>query len=121
MGISIYWKEWIKKFIKISSLLGAEGAGSLLGIFTFDDFENNYSSTRKKIINGWLDLAKFGKKCGLKYLIWEPMSISREFGETINKTKFIDKELNKNSKSKFYLCLDISHGDINWRPLLFYF
>jgi hypothetical protein len=109
--ISIYWKEWIKKFIKISSMLGAEGAGSLLGIFTFDDFENNYSTTRKKIVNGWLELAKVGKKCGLKYLIWEPMSVPREMGDTIKDTKSLHNELNKKSAIPILLNLDVDHGN----------
>ena len=49
--ISKFWKEWLKKFIKISSQLGAEGAGSLLGIYSFYDLSNNFLKTRKKIIN----------------------------------------------------------------------
>ena len=40
------------------------------------------------------------------------MSISREFGETLNECKQIHSLLNK-KKYKFNLCLDVGHGDIN--------
>ncbi len=59
--VSNYWKNWLKKFISISSELGAEGAGSLLGIFSFHDFKNNFSLTKKRIIEGWVDLSKHAK------------------------------------------------------------
>ena len=39
--ISDYWKDWLKRFVKISAQLGAQGAGSLLGIYSFDDLNNN--------------------------------------------------------------------------------
>ena len=110
--ISNYWKNWLKKFIKISSQLGAEGAGSLLGIYSFDDLENNYKKTRKRIIDGWVDISKYAKTCGIKYLIWEPMSVKREMGETIKSTKSLHNELNKKSHIPILLNLDVDHGDI---------
>ena len=39
------------------------------------------------------------------------MSISREFGETINQTKKINNLLNKKSSVPIKLCLDVDHGD----------
>ncbi len=109
--VSEYWKNWLKKFIKISSLIGAEGAGSLLGIYSFDDLENNLIPTRKKIVNGWVELSNYAKKCGLKYLIWEPMSVKREMGDTIKETFKLHKELNKKSKIPILLNLDVDHGN----------
>tara|TARA_A100000164_G_C21908207_1_gene774223 strand:+ start:531 stop:1424 length:894 start_codon:yes stop_codon:yes gene_type:complete len=110
--ISNYWKEWLKKFVTISSKLGAEGAGSLLGIYSFDDLNNNYKKTRNKIINGWMEISKHAKKCGLKYLTWEPMSVRREMGDTIYSTKSLHNELNKNSHIPILLNLDVDHGNI---------
>ena len=110
--ISNYWKNWLKNFIKISSQLGADGAGSLLGIYSFDDLENNYKKTRKRIIDGWVDISKYAKTCGIKYLIWEPMSVRREMGETIKSTKSLHNELNKRSHIPILLNLDVDHGDI---------
>ena len=109
--VSNYWKDWLKKFIKISAQIGAEGAGSLLGIYSFDDLKNNYLETRKKIINGWIELSSHAKICGLKYLIWEPMSVKREMGDTITETLNLHKELNKKSRIPILLNLDVDHGN----------
>ena len=109
--VSNYWKDWLKKFIGISADLGAEGAGSLLGIFSFNDLKNNFSFTKKKIIDGWIDLSKHAKQKGLKYLIWEPMSIKREMGDTIISVKKLHKELNYKSHLPILLNLDIDHGN----------
>ena len=111
INISNYWKDWLKKFIKISSKIGAEGAGSLLGIYSFDDLKNNYLVTKKKIINGWIELSSYAETCGLKYLIWEPMSVRREMGDTIVETLKLHKELNKKSKIPILLNLDVDHGN----------
>ena len=111
IAVSNYWKNWLKKFIKISSQIGAEGAGSLLGIYSFDDLKNNSMATRKKIINGWVDLSSYAKKCGLKYLIWEPMSVKREMGDTIAETHKLHKELNQKSMIPILLNLDVDHGN----------
>lgn len=110
--ISNYWKNWLKKFIKISSELGAQGAGSLLGIYSFDDLKNNYKKTRKRIIDGWVDISKYAETQGIKYLIWEPMSVKREMGETIKSTRSLHIELNKRSHIPILLNLDVDHGDI---------
>ena len=110
--ISDYWKDWLKRFVKISAQLGAQGAGSLLGIYSFDDLNNNFSYTRKKIIDGWVDISKYAKLCGIKYLIWEPMSVRREMGDTIHSTQKLHAELNKNSHIPILLNLDLDHGNI---------
>ena len=50
MSMNKYWEKWLMKFINISAKLGAEGAGSLLGIYSFKDLKNNFILTEKKII-----------------------------------------------------------------------
>jgi|TARA_B100000767_G_C19688693_1_gene502954 hypothetical protein len=111
-SVNQYWISWLKKFIKISAKLGAEGAGSLLGIYSFDELENNYKDTRKRIISGWKELSIYAEKCGLKYLIWEPMSVKREMGDTIREIKKLQKELNEHSKIPILLNLDVDHGNV---------
>ena len=110
--ISKYWKNWLKRFIDISSKLGADGVGSLLGIYSFSDLKNNLIKTRKKIIDGWVDLSKHAKQRGIKYLIWEPMSVKREMGDTILSTQKIHRELNYRSAIPILLNLDVDHGNI---------
>jgi len=66
---------------------------------------------KKRLIKNWHILSEYAYKINLKGLIWEPMSVNREFGEKVSKTKKILNLLNKGSKRKFKLCLDIAHGD----------
>ncbi|MDC0393310.1 hypothetical protein OAM22_00750 [Candidatus Pelagibacter sp.] len=109
--IRMYWSKWLMKFLWISKKLGAEGAGSLLGIMSFNDVNKNFKQREKDIIDGWKKLSIYGKKIGLKYLLWEPMSIRRELGDTIKYTKYLHKKLNINSKIPILLNLDVDHGN----------
>ena len=110
-----YWVNWFKNFISISVELGAKYTGSHLGILTYKDNQskNRNSILINRVLRNWWKIADYASKKKLKALIWEPMSISREFGETINECKKIQKKLNEKSKINFKLCLDLGHGDIN--------
>ncbi len=109
--INAYWSKWLKKFLWISKELGAEGAGSLLGIMSFDDLNNNFKKREKDILDGWRKLSVYAKKIGLKYLLWEPMSIRREMGDTIKYTRYLHEKLNQSSKVPILLNLDVDHGN----------
>ncbi len=108
------WIEWFKRFFKLSVFLGAEGGGSHFGIMTVRD-SNNPEIRKKRIIQGvegWRELSEFGAEIGMKYLIWEPMSISREVGETIEETEKIQNLCKLNFPIPLLLCLDVDHGDV---------
>ena len=108
-----FWIKWFKDFFKISKDLGANYSGSHLGILSFHEKKKYKSILKNRLKKNWNILSEYAYKISLKGLIWEPMSISREFGETIEKTRFINNLLNKDSLCPFYLCLDVGHGDIN--------
>lgn len=105
-----YWLKWFKRFFKISKNFGAHYSGSHLGILGLDE-KKITKVLKKRLINNWLTLSEYAYKIGLKGIIWEPMSATREFGETISKTKNIQKLLNAKTKNRFFLCLDVAHGD----------
>ncbi len=111
--IQKFWINWFKNFFKISKDLGANYSGSHLGIISFYEAKEYKSILKNRLIKNWKILSEYAYKINLKGLIWEPMSISREFGETIKKTKLINNLLNENASCPFYLCLDVGHGDIN--------
>lgn len=111
--ISNYWEKWFKKFIKITSKLNAKGTGSVLGIQTVNTIQNSKDKNLNYLIKRWNDLSIYAKKQKLKYLLWEPMSVKREFGETIVKTIKLDKNLNKKNKGvPIKICFDVDHGDV---------
>lgn len=108
-----HWKNWFKKLIDISVDIGANNVSSHFGILSYEDLNNEsrHKFILEQTVDAWKELAEYGKSKGLKYLSWEPMSIAREYGETIDATRKI-VELFKDSAIPFYLCLDVDHGDI---------
>lgn len=108
-----HWINYFKHFIDLSLDLGAKYVGSHLGILSYDDNAKRNKILTNRVIKNWKILGEYAYKKKLKSLIWEPMSISREFGETINECHKIQRLLNKKKPSNFKLCLDVGHGDIN--------
>lgn len=113
-NIRDFWIEWFKRFVDISVEIGAKSMGSHFGIFTTKD--NNDRILRKERraqnIEGWHNIGKYAVKKGLKFISWEPMSISREQGETIEECRKLQDDVNNNSPIPFKLCLDVDHGDV---------
>ena len=111
--IQEYWIEWFKRFVDITVDVGAKSMGSHFGIFTMKDDRNKIlrKKRRKENISNWHEVALYAKQKGIKFLTWEPMSISREQGETLNECRKLLKDVNYNSPLPFELCLDPDHGD----------
>ena len=80
-----YYVDWFKTFADIIGDLGGQSIGTQFAIFTYADFDN--PTRREELINiamdCWAEVAEHGKRAGLEYVFWEPMSIGREFGDTI--------------------------------------
>ena len=108
------WIDWFRKFFTISRDLGAEGAGSHFGIMSVRD--NADPAVRERRVNhavaAWRELSEFGAGIGLKYLLFEPMSIPREVAETIPATVDILDRCGKDFPIPMRLCLDVDHGDL---------
>ena len=106
------WFEWFKKFLLLSKNLGAKSAGSHFGILSDTDVKNKsrYNSLVKGAIDYWQELALYGKKIGLDFLNFEPMSIPREMAYTIKETKALLERTNEGIAIPMLLCLDVDHG-----------
>lgn len=110
--VRAYWVSWFKKLVDIGVALGANNLSSHFGIMSYYDLRN--SSRKEEIlqqtVEAWKELAEYAKEKGMKYLSWEPMSIEREYGETIKAVKKIQRML-EGSAIPIKLCLDVDHGD----------
>jgi sugar phosphate isomerase/epimerase len=108
------WLDWFKRFITLSVQLGAEGAGSHFGILSSRDNANAETRERRiaEGVAGWRELSAFGAALGLKYLLFEPMSIPRELAETIPATRDILNRCQEGFVAPMLLCLDVDHGDL---------
>lgn len=108
-----YWVGWFKEYIRQSSEMGATSFGGHLGILSLLNDSNIEvrQGMLNRIIDTWLSLEEFAKEHGMTQGAWEPMSISREFGHTIQDARDIQNSF-KLANSTMGVCLDLDHGDI---------
>ncbi|MFA4028753.1 MAG: hypothetical protein GDYSWBUE_000817 [Candidatus Fervidibacterota bacterium] len=108
------WFNWFKRFFKLSKELGAIGSGSHFGIMSVRDCSDpkRYVEMMREGVKLWQELTKVANDCGLKFLMFEPMSIPREMGETIAKARMLYEAVNENAAVPFLMCLDVDHGDV---------
>ncbi len=109
-----YWVTWFKRYVDMSVALGATSMGSHFGIFSESDCNNTLinEKRRQENIEHWHEIAQYAAIQGLQFISWEPMSIAREQGETIQECKRLQDDVNKNAPLPFKLCLDVDHGDV---------
>jgi len=112
--VRAHWRAWLERLIDITADLGAEATGSQLGILTYrDDRDPARRAARfAEAKNHWHGLAAHAKARGLRCLMWEPMSVSREFGETIEACRRDHAALNEGSPLPILINVDIDHGDV---------
>lgn len=106
------WLDWFKKLFSMAAELGAVSGGSHFGIMTFDSYDNadKRSRTVDACVKGWQQLSKYAKEIGFEYLIFEPMSVPREFGCTIADTKELLELVNADCGVPMKVCLDVGHA-----------
>ena len=106
------WQAWFRRLLEIGAKLGAKTGGSHFGILSFDTI--NDPEKRKRIteagVKGWQTLSYYAKELGYDSLIFEPMSVPREFANTVAETKEILDMVNANCGVPMKVCLDIGHA-----------
>lgn len=108
------WFNWFRRFFEISKQLRAKGSGSHFGIMpvrTYQDKQSRWEIFREGV-RLWQELTKVAADIGLEFLMFEPMSIPREMGETITKAREIYEAVNEKASVPFLICLDVDHGDV---------
>ncbi len=110
-----HYVEWFKTFADITADLGGSSVGTQFAIFTYRDF--NDPARREELIriaiDCWAEVAEHAKAAGLSYVFWEPMSIGREFGETIAASFALQDRLTAaNMAVPMWMMADIDHGDV---------
>ena len=83
-----YYIDWFKTFADIIGDLGGHAVGTQFAILTYRDYDDpaRREDLIRIAIDAWAEVAEHAKSAGLSYVYWEPMSVGREFGETIAAT-----------------------------------
>ena len=113
--VRAHWIAWFKKFVDLSVDVGAKMMGSHFGIFTAKDDNDLVRRAKRRAENiaAWHEVAEYARYRGLEMLTWEPMSISREQGETLNEARLLQLDVNIGAPLPFGICLDVDHGDVS--------
>jgi D-erythrulose 1-phosphate 3-epimerase len=110
-----YYVEWFKTYADIAADLGCPAIGTQFAILTYRDMDDpaRYDAMIETALACWRDVAKHAAMRGLKYLFWEPMSVAREFGHTLDATQTLQHRI---TAAQLPLPLvpmvDIDHGDV---------
>lgn len=110
-----YYVDWFKTFADITADLGGYSVGTQFAIFTYRDYDD--PARREELIqiaiDCWGEVAEHAKSAGLSYIFWEPMSVGREFGETIESCLALQDRLTKAPFAiPMWMMADIDHGDV---------
>ena len=110
-----YYVDWFKTFADITADLGGHSVGTQFAIFTYKDYDNPVRREEliEIAIDCWGEVAEHALAAGLSYIFWEPMSIGREFGETIDACLSLQDRLTKAAFAiPMWMMADIDHGDV---------
>jgi len=110
-----YYIDWFKIFADITADLGGKSVGTQFAILTYREQDDpvKREDMIRTAMECWAEVAEHGKAAGLDYVFWEPMSIAREFGETIGECIALQDRLTAaNMAIPMWMMADIDHGDV---------
>tara|TARA_R110002074_G_scaffold90900_4_gene199101 strand:+ start:1964 stop:2896 length:933 start_codon:yes stop_codon:yes gene_type:complete len=110
-----YYVDWFKTFADIVGDLGAASVGTQFAILTFKDYDDlrRREDLIKIAMDCWAEVAEHAKSAGLSYVFWEPMSVGREFGQTIVECLKLQERLTAAGMAvPMWMMADIDHGEV---------
>ena len=111
-----YYVDWFKTFADIVGDLGGASVGTQFAIFTYRDWDDpaRREALIRIAIDCWAEVAEHARASGLSFVFWEPMSVGREFGETIDACMQLQHRLSAAGMAvPMWMMADIDHGDVN--------
>jgi len=110
-----YYIDWFKTFADIIGDLGGTSVGTQFAILTYRDYDDpaRREALIQVAIESWAEVADHARAAGLTSVFWEPMSIGREFGETIQAAMALQSRLTAADMAvPMWMMADIDHGDV---------
>jgi D-erythrulose 1-phosphate 3-epimerase len=115
-GVRAYYVKWFKTYADIAADLGCPAIGTQFAILTYRDHDDpkRYRAIMDTALQCWREVATHAQARGLKYLFWEPMSVSRELGHTLKATQDLqDWIYAAHLPIPLVPMVDIDHGDVS--------
>ena len=110
-----YYIDWFKTFADIIGDLGGTSVGTQFAILTYRGHDDpaQREALIQVAIEAWAEVAEHARAAGLTSVFWEPMSIGREFGETIEAAMGLQSRLTEAGMAvPMWMMADIDHGDV---------
>jgi D-erythrulose 1-phosphate 3-epimerase len=111
-----YYIDWFKGLVDIAAALGCPAVGTQYAILTYRD-QDDPARRRERLsqaLGCWRALADHAAAEGLAFLFWEPMSVAREIGHTIERCAALQDELDDAGLAvPLKPMVDIDHGDVS--------
>lgn len=110
-----YHLAWFKTFADVIADLGGSSIGTQFAILTYRDQDNptQREALTQAALDCWAELSAHAKSAGLSFLFWEPMSVAREFGETIKAALALQARIDAMGLPiPLWMMADIDHGDV---------
>lgn len=110
-----YYVDWFKTFADVVGDLGGTSVGTQFAILAFKDFDDprRREEMIQVAIDCWAEVAEQARAAGLSFVFWEPMSVGREFGETIAACLHLQSRLTAAGMAvPMWMMADVDHGDV---------
>jgi len=111
-----YYVRWFKGMADIAGDLGCPAIGTQFGIFTYRDYDDPQRREEfvQHALDCWRAVAAHAKSRGLSWLFWEPMSVGRELGHTLQATHELQDRIDAAQLPiPLKPMVDIDHGDVS--------
>ncbi len=103
------WLSWLYSYFELGARLGAKTGGSHFGSLTFEGLKN-FEKMRDIGVKNWQKVTKRAQELGYASVIFEPMSVPREFANTVGDTLDLVDRVNADCGVPFEVCLDVGHA-----------
>ena len=113
--VRAYFVKWFKTYVDIAADLDCPAIGTQFAILTYRDMDDavRYRTSMDAALGCWRKVAEHASRRGLKYLFWEPMSVARELGHTLQAAKDLQHWIDAAQLPIPLLpMVDIDHGDV---------
>lgn len=111
-----YYVQWFKTMADVAADLDCPVIGTQFAILTYSDYDDagRRAAMMQIALDCWREVADHAARRGLKWLLWEPMSVGREIGHTLEDCAAVQDWIDAAGLPiPLRPMVDIDHGDVS--------